>query len=371
MKRLIAIIAVAWLFILPISAETDDTYTNEYYLSGADELENTLPEDTRKWMLENDIDPSDSNWVNGLSAEGVFGHLWGFISNGITAPLKAGMLAIGITLVSAAIPVMAPGGRSFEPANQAAAVATALAVAMPVWGSVTAAVNAVKGCGTFMLSFVPVFAIIVSVSGATVTAASMSALLLAAAELVVSAASFAVLPMMGSYLAMSLCSSVSPLVAGTGITESIRKIAFWVLSLVSTLFVGILGIQTAVNSSADSLALKTTRFIIGTAVPVAGSALSEAVSTVSASLGLLRSSIGIYGIVALAAILLPLLIELLMWRLVMTAGNITAEIFGQTTVVKIFKAVDSMLSVLVGVMLLVGAMFIISLTVIVGMGKTL
>lgn len=371
MKRLIALIAVIWLLILPVSAETDDPYTNEYELSGAGELENALPEDTRQWMAENGLDPSDSNWVNKLTAKGVFGHLWDFVTGGASAPLKAGAAIIGIILISAAFPVIATDGKSFEPACQAAAVATALTVAFPVWETVTAAVGAIKGCGTFMLSFIPVFAVIVSVSGAAVTAASMSALLLAAAELVASAASFAVLPMMGSYLAMSLCSSVSPLIAGSGIAESIRKAAFWVLSLVSTLFVGILSIQTAVNSAADSLALKTTRFIIGTSVPVAGSALSEAVSTVTASLGLLRSSVGIYGVVALAAILLPLLIETLMWRLVLAVGSITSELFGQGTITKILKAIDTMLSVLVGVMLLVGAMFIISLTVIVGMGKGL
>lgn len=367
MKRLIVFIAVICLMILPVRAEADDPYTNEYELSGAGELENALPEETRQWLAENELDPADSDWVNRLTAKGVFGHLWDFLSSGAAAPLKSGMLLIGIILITAAFPVLAPDGKAFEPANQAAALATALTVAFPVWEAVSAAVDAIKGCGTFMLSFIPVFAVIVRVSGASVTAASMSALLLGAAELVTSAASYAVLPMMGSYLAMSLCSSVSPLIAGTGIAESIRKIAFWILSLVSTLFVGILSIQTAVNSAADSLALKTTRFIVGTSVPVAGSALSEAVSTVTASLGLLRSSVGIYGVVALAAILLPLLIELLIWRLVMAAGVMTAELFGQVTVTKILKAVDTMLSVLVGVMLLVGAMFIISLTVIVGM----
>ena len=242
---------------------------------------------------------------------------------------------------------------------------TALIIAVPVWETVKAATDAIQGCSTFMLSFIPVFAVIVSVSGGAVTAASMSALLLGAAELVSSAAAYAVLPLMGSYLAMCICSAVSPIISGAGITESIRKIAFWVLSLVSTIFVGILGIQTAVNSSADSLALKTTRFILGTSVPVAGSALSEAVSTVTASLTLLRSSVGIYGVVALAAILLPLLSELLMWRLVMAAGAMTSELFGQVVVTKILKAVDTMLSVLLGIMLLVGAIFIISLTVVV------
>lgn len=366
MRKIAVFFAVICMFIMPVSAQSEDPYTTQYELSGADELKNALPDETRQWMEQNELDLSDSGWVNKLSVKGVFGHIWEFIRSGATLPLKSGMVTIGIILVSAAIPALSPDGKTFETANQAAALGVALSVAFPVWETVKASADAIKGCGTFMLSFIPIFAVVVSVSGAGITAASMSALLLGAAELVSSAASYAVLPMMGSYLAMSVCSSVSPLIAGSGITESIRKIAFWLLSMVSTLFVGILGIQTAVNSAADSLALKTTKFIIGTSVPVAGAALSEAVSTVTASLGLLRSSVGIYGVVAVCAILLPLLAELLMWRFVAMLGIITADLFSQKTVSTILKALDTMLSVLVGVTLLIGAMFVISLTVVVG-----
>ena len=72
--------------------------------------------------------------------------------------------------------------------------------------------------------------------------------------------------------------------------------------------------KPAVNSSADTLTAKTARFIIGSSVPVAGGVLSEALGTVTASVTLLKSSVGIYGAAACAAILLPLITELLMWR---------------------------------------------------------
>ena len=130
-----------------------------------------------------------------------------------------------------------------------------------------------------------------------------------------------------------------------------------------------MSIQTAINSSADTLTAKTARFIIGSSVPVAGGVLSEALGTVLSSVTLLKSSIGIYGAVACAAILLPLITELLIWRavLIITAG--AAGLFSLPQISGLLKAVDSMMSVLLGIILTVGAVFIISLAVVVSAGR--
>ena len=226
-----------------------------------------------------------------------------------------------------------------------------------------------KGLSVFMLAFIPVFAVIVAASGGAATSVSMSALLLTAAQGVSYISSFAVLPLMGGYLAVSISSSVSPLMQRSGIAETVKKLALWITAFISTVFAGILGIQTAVNSSADTLTAKTARFIIGSSVPVAGGVLSEALGTVTASVTLLKSSVGIYGAAACAAILLPLITELLLWRavLLITAG--VAGLFSLPQISGLLKAVDSMMSVLLGIILMVGAMFVISLAVVVSTGR--
>ena len=78
-----------------------------------------------------------------------------------------------------------------------------------------------------------------------------------------------------------------------------------------------------VNSAADNLSMRTAKFIIGSAVPVAGGVLSEALGTLTASVSLLKSSVGIYGVVACVVIFLPLLTELFLWRVGL---NITSAV---------------------------------------------
>ena len=368
-RMLILFLIFAALFTISVSAAESESpeefYAEQYKNSGAEDLENSLPDSAKDYFSEHGIDPSDYNWVNSLSAESVFKHILTFISSGAKAPLNTGAVIIAIILISAALTSAEIKSSAMTAAIYASAAASAAVIAVPVSSVINTSVNALRGIGVFMLSFIPVFAVIVAASGATVTAASMSALLLAAAETVSYISSFIVLPLMGGYLTLSLSSAVSPLIKKSGITETVKKLAFWIMAFISAVFVGILGIQTAVNSSADTLVSKTAKFIIGSSIPVAGGVLSEAMNTVTASMGLLKSSIGIYGALACAVTLLPLVIELLIWRAVLLISSSVSEIFSLGGIAGLLRAIDSMLSVLIGIILLVGAMFVISLAAVV------
>lgn len=365
MKKLIVIFILLFVFSLPVCA---DSYSEQYKNIGGDRLNDSLDQSVDDFLNDNEISPDNIGWVNKLTQKNVLSHIWQFVMGGAKTPFKAGVLIACIIFLSAALSAFS-NETHFETAIYAAVLAVGAIVATDVWQSISASVGAIKGCSTFMVGFIPVFASVLALSGKTVTAPAMSALLLTASEAVAYIASFIVSPLIGGYLSLSISSGVSPLLNQSGIAESIKKLSMWLLSLLGTLFVGVLGIQTAVNSAADSVGLKAAKFIIGTSVPVAGGVLSEAASTISASLGLLKSSIGIYGVVALIFLLLPIVIELILWRIILMLDIALSELFTLTKISSILRAVDSTLSVLLGVVLTVGGMFIISLSVVVVMTK--
>ncbi len=367
MKKLIVICAVLLLFGIRVSAQENGNsiYTEQYDISEADEIKYALTDEAREFFETNELDPSSPDWVSRLSDEGTIEHIISFVTKGAKIPLKTGASIIGIILLTSAVKSFGDEKFAFFTSSFVSALAVVSVAVAPVWSSVSTAVDVIKGCGTFMLSFVPIFAVIMTLSGRAVTSASMSGLLLGMSQALVWVASNAVIPLMGAFLGMSICESVSPLGIKTGMSSAVKKLSIWVLSFVSMLFTGVLSVQTVVNASADSLGLKTARFIIGTSVPIAGSTISEAVSTVTASVSLLRSSVGVYGIVALAFIVLPVLCELILWRAVMLICSTVSDMFTLTGVSGILRAVDAMLSVLVGILLLTCTVFIISLSVVI------
>ena len=368
-KFLITIFIILTLSIT-VNAEENSIYSEQYDLSGAEEITEALDEKTKEYLNEFEIDPKDYNWVNNLSYQNVFEIIINILKTGAKTPITVGATILAIILISSALSGLNQKSSISNTSLYASTLATAAVISVPIFSTLSATVNAMKGSASFMTAFVPVFAVIVATSGMPITSASMSALLLGAAQLVSYISNFFVTPLMSGYLAISICSTVSPIVEQSSIASSIKKIALWVMALISTIFIGILGIQTAVNSSADTLTIKTAKFVLGSTLPVAGTALAEALNTVTASFKLLKSSIAIYGAVACILIFLPLLFELFLWRIVLNLNCSIANIFSVGKISSLLKAIDNVISVLISVTLLTGAIFIISLSIIVSFGKT-
>lgn len=367
MKKLILIVVFLFVFSIPTYSETivDKDLNNALE---TDNITSSLDEESAEYLSQYGITPDSTDWVENLNAQNVFKHIGEFLKSGMKRPFKSGATLIAIILITAALTSFGIEGGRFSPALFAAVLAGAAVIVGDMWQSISAAVSAIKGIAVFMLGFVPSFAAVTALSGQTATSASMSALLLFAAEGISAFASFMILPLMGGYLSLCLSESVSPLIQGAAISEALKKLSNWGMSLITVLFTGILGIQTAINSTADSLGIKTAKFIVGTSVPVAGTALSEAASTIYSSMSLLKSTVGMYGVVALLVIMLPILCELLIWRLTLNVCLAVSNMLEIPKFSGLIKAVDTVISVLVGILLLVVGMFIICLTIVVASG---
>lgn len=370
-RKILCITFICFIFAIPVKAE--ENYQNEFYQeqyenSKADELENYLPDETKEFMRENGIVPNGDDILENITTENVFLHIWEFLKGGIKTPFACGGAVLAVILISAVISASSSESSAIS-CSYASVISAAAVIIVPVYSVITASVSAMQSSAVFMTAFIPVFAVVTAVSGAVASGTAMSALLLTASQAVSFIANFVVLPLMAGYLSISITSAVSPVLLKTGIADGIKKIAFWTMSLTSTIFIGILSIQTAVTSAADTLTTKTAKFVIGSAVPVAGMALSEALTTVTASMGILKTGIGLYGVIACALIFLPLLIEMLLWRLMLNVTSAISDLFSISSISGILRSVDTVLSVLIGIILLIGAVFIISLTVVVNVTK--
>ena len=371
-KRILTVILFLFVFSLPVAAEEtspEDFYSRQFDLSGADELENYLSDDTKEYIDQNGLNPENSNWLSSISPENVFVHIWEFLKSGAKKPLAAGGGILAVILISAALGCMEIKGGSATAVDYATTLTAAAVIVSPAFSVISASVKAMQGCAFFMTAFIPVFAVIVASAGKAATSLSMSTLLLGASQAVSYISNFVVVPLLGGYMAISLAASVSPIISRSGIAEGIKKLSFWIMSLITTVFVGILSIQTAVNASADTLSLKTAKFIIGSSFPVAGAVLSEALTTVTASMGLLKSTVGVYGVIACCTIFLPLLAELLIWRVILILTACVSDLFSLPKISVLLRCVDTVMSVITGIILLTCAMFVISITVVLTVGK--
>ncbi len=367
MKRFFIVFTIA---ILLFTAATEcgaeeitveDTYSQQYKASGADKLSESLPEGVKQQMDEFDISASDTDWADYFTPKNIFQEIWSFLKTGGKRPLTAGCAILAVLLFGSAVKGMADENKTV---GFAVTVGITAVTVLPTVSSILSCVSALKSAGVFMLSFVPVYASILVSKGKTLTAAGFSSVMLVAAEAVTAMCSFIIVPLTGMQLGLSVSSSVLEDVNTSSVSKAIKKTSLWLLTLATTVFLALLGIQTVVKGSADSLSAKTVRFFVGTAVPVVGSVVGDALSTVKGCLKLLSSSVAIYGIVALATILLPVILELLLWRVVLLLTSSAAELLGQDKSASLIRSVDSATAMVLGISVLVTVLFVIAITMV-------
>ena len=115
------------------------------------------------------------------------------------------------------------------------------------------------------------------------------------------------------YAATAVCMdvllSVADAAVGNEILKTAKKIMKTVctalLSAVCVAFTAWLSLTGVVTGTADALAARVTKTAVSAALPVVGSILSDAASTLAAAAGTLKATIGIFGLLAVAAICLP------------------------------------------------------------------
>ena len=132
----------------------------------------------------------------------------------------------------------------------------------------------------------------------------------------------------------------------------------------TTLFVGLLSLQGIVGGAADSLSGRAIRFSLSSMVPVVGGALSEAFTAVKGCLTLLKTTLGGFGILATALIVLPPLIQCALWSLCLSVCGAAADLFELEPISALLRSAQSVVKTLIGVLAACSLFMIIATAIV-------
>ncbi len=110
------------------------------------------------------------------------------------------------------------------------------------------------------------------------------------------------IPMVYAYSALCIVQGISKSPGLSRIAALVKWAVVWVLTGTLLLYVGYLTLSGVVASGADAAAVKAAKFAISGAVPVVGGILADASETVLAAAGILRSSVGVFGMIAVLGV---------------------------------------------------------------------
>jgi stage III sporulation protein AE len=328
---------------------------------GRDDIIQALPEEAADYMES--IDPM------GLTFGMVMSEIWELIKGEITKPLKMFVSLTGVILLCAAAETLRDSGAKSGAAIQAFEMVGVLAGAGIMSAAIADAVirtsQTITAAGAFMLTFIPILAGIMAAMGQLVSANLFNGAVIAAAQVFSQVMVVALMPLSASILGVSIAGAVSPDLKTDRLANSVKTIVIWVLGFLTTIFVGLLTIQSLVTGSTDSVAMRAVKFTVSGGVPIIGGAIGDALGVVNASVAVVKSATGAFGMIAIAAVCLPALLSVIGFRIALMLSGAISDMFGANKLGSLLKSGESVLSIILAMLVCFMLIMLVSLALMI------
>ena len=305
MRRLLALLLLPVLLAAPVSAASPvDTAEELAEIAGADRLASGLSENERE--LLGDVSPTErtsfSHGVQELISRAIL-HGGSYLQEAC----RTAALVLAVCLLCG---LCAAAGA--QAALRSVTMAGALGIIAVCFGGIGDLINlgseTVQELAVFSELLLPALSAAAISSGAVTAAPAIYSITVLFTDLLLGCITKVLIPMLYVFLAVSLADCA----LGGAVLRQFRALAAWLirgaLKTILYAFTAFLTITQVVSGTADAVSAKATKVTISGVVPVVGSIISDASETLLASAAVLKNTIGVFGMLAvLAIVILPFL----------------------------------------------------------------
>lgn len=235
--------------------------------------------------------------------------------------------------------------------------------------SINAARDAVNNMVDFIKAILPILMTLIAAEGGVLTAGLLNPLIiffLSATGIILQAVIF---PLIYIYAALMLINRISPHFKVERLAALAKDGVMLTLGFSLTVFIGFLSLQGVAGAVADSLGIKTAKFVAGAFLPVVGGAVSDAVEVFAGTAAVMKNAVGIFGVIMLFLLCIYPAIQVLLTGLVYKLAAAIVEPIGDSAIGGALEDMGKSIFLAFGVVVTAGIVFFFTLVVIVGVGN--
>lgn len=362
MKKCLAILLLLFIFIIPVQA-TENDYSQEL-------IENSGAE-TEQLLESIGIEQGTYEELMNIDFASFCKKLLDMCKMKLKSPVVCICTCISIMMLVLFVQSVMVSDTGLEIFTETIAIIFLMfSVLSPLISLLNEIIDVNTAINKLVKILIPCLTVIITAAGNPGLALSVQTVSLGVGQ-AVSASLNGILPSFSAvYAALTIGSAINTNLNLNAFAQFLKKAFSFILTATAVLFSGMLSIKSIISVSADTVAMKGARFIIGSSVPIVGSALAESLNSVIAGIGLLRSTYGMLGIIILAMMVLPILTELLLWSFSLRFLQAIADSIGQVRCSTLFNSCVGLLSVMIAVTVYQAFLYIISVSVVVMISKT-
>ena len=208
-------------------------------------------------------------------------------------------------------------------------------------GIVSAAMDSINAIKAQVEIVTPILVTLTVLSGGGNSAAIYSPSALFISGGAVQIVTGVIFPATIAVIVINFISKLSPDISFSGAAKLIKNILKWIIGITLAVFSLFITVQSTAASLFDGIFFKATKYLVGNSVPVVGNFLSAGVDMVVAAGSLIRSSVGIVGIVLLIIEVGPPIVMLIAFSIMLKTVAAIMQPIGERTVHDMFADLSS------------------------------
>ncbi len=337
-KIILCLISVLLIFLFSSSTAVagSELYSEEYY---SDKLFSGIDSEVLSVLEELGIDDLSSEKIFSASIRDITEYFSETLSERVRQCIRFFVQLLTLAFINAA--VMSCFG--FDSKNNLPNIISVVSFSLIMTAKLNSLINmllsSISSCGNFMLGFIPVYTVIISLSGSPAAAITYNSLTFAFAQGISGFINNVLIKLTGAYFCLSLSFCINENMNVNRLINAVNKTVNFITGFLACGFTGLLSVKGITASAADAVTSKSIRFLLSSLIPIVGSSISDAYSSLIGSIGLIKSSVAIVGILVVIIISLPALIESSAYCLSLSLISYICEMFdlrGIASAVRIF-----------------------------------
>lgn len=232
-----------------------------------------------------------------------------------------------------------------------------LILASMLTGIVTNCITCVNRIKRQIEIITPILATLTVLTGGTSSAAiyQPSAIFLSggAVEIV----SGFIFPAAIAVIVLNFMSKLNPQMSFSGVTTFVKSIMKWVIGITVTVFSIFITMQSSASSLFDGIIFKATKYVVSNSVPIVGNFLSSGFDMLSSAGLLIKSSVGLCGIILLLFEIIAPIIALAAFSLILKLVGAIVQPIGENVLYQLLSDLSKDIEYFIAGLLTVAFMY--------------
>lgn len=339
-------------------------YVNKCYLDAGeqllDEFGSILPEGMESL--------GEYEGLSGLGVDKLLSEIYAIANGAGSEIISFFLLLFGIgVLIAVASLVRAPYDGIVSGGVAAVSSFAIFMSIRPLYESVFMALGEIN---SFFSALMPVIASGLALGGAVNTSGTAAVGMQITLWLVGTISEILLTPLIAAIIATAASASFSGIGAGR-VSKGIKNAFTKSVGAVGTVISAVLALQTSISAAGDSAIIRAAKYAAGNMIPVVGSAVSGALSTVTGGLLYAESIIGVGSIVAIVSIALSPLVLLLLYKLCFYVVGLFLEFATKSGGVSCISGFSGAIDAMIAVYSMTIIVYILEIVMLVGGGASL